>query len=506
MQLIVEIAMKHFGGNQMNLMNQIKGILTLTFALSALVSCSNDNRALRNLTSDDAIALRSELAASNAIMITDENGQAISGAEILIGHSVNSPFPNNIVVSDSKGIISIPTAWTQELPVTILKDGYIKTSYLKQKPEGQIFEVRRKQTPNVRQEVKGSISGFGNLPNDGFIDFGLAISSLDNTSALNFDITQLISEEYDTISVMGQQLDIPTNIFVPKQKESYGFIPLTVEKAFYRLFFGFTGTYKVQANLGKFDFKKVADKLKAGKSYFEVVNDFTFSAIGTKAVNVNQQNVSLDIIANQKKLAPKVSFSMPAPQKGMLFGVTMYEEEGRLHPTDIKLREGTAPQTLLLPETSSRGSVLFVHADKVQVTKDIAALSPSMSTALVDSQQVSQGFILDRIEAPTVTPNGMKLSKPNLKGSLKGFATYAALSDIQRDEFKRFSLDRADVVWEVYSPGWVDEINLPEVSSVRAGQRWQVVFYGVDSAQNKKFNGPKTLNQATHAVHNAVNF
>ena len=464
--------------------------------LAVLGACSNNGNdgAQYDFSSNH---LQEELANRNSMRVIDDGGTAIAGAQIHIGNSVTT--------SDSNGVFQVPANWNQELPVTIIKDGFIKTSYLKQLPEGQTFEVHRKKT-TVTQTVKGSISGFGNLPNDGFIDFGLAITSLDNTGALNFDITQLISEQYDTISVMGQQLDIPTNIFVPKQKESYGLIPLTVEKAFYRLFYDFTGTYKVQANLGKFDFKKVADKLKAGKSYFEVVNDFTFSSLGTKSVLVNQPNVALDVVGNQKKLAPKVSFANPAPAKGMLFGITMAEEEGKLLPSDIKLREGTTPQKLSLPETATRGTVLLVHADKVQVNKDVAALSPSMSTALVDSQKLDQGVILDRIEAPTMTNTGMKLSKPNLKGNLKGFATYAALSDIKRDEFKRFTRDRADVLWEVYSPGWVDSIELPEVNNVRVSQRWQVVFYGIDSAENKQFNGPKTLNQATHAVHNAVNF
>lgn len=471
-------------------MLSIGWILALVF----ITSCS-DVHQINVFDESNVQRIQSELRERGFIKVINDAGLAIENAAVLIGSFETT--------TDSQGNAKVPNGWNHPLPVTIFKEGHIKTSYLQQVPQGQIFEIKRSKTI-VRHEVKGSISGFGNLPNDGFIDFGLAITSLDYISALNFDITQLISEEYDTISVMGQKLDIPANIFVPKQKESYGIIPLTVEKAFYRLFYDFMGTYSVQASLGKFDFKKVANKLQNGKSYFEVVNDFEFSHLGTKTLVVNSQNVKFDMAANQRKLTPKVNFTRKAPPTGMLFGISMFEENGKLIPNDIKLREGTAPQKLALPEDVQEGKILLVHADKVQVTKDIATLSSSMSTAIINSQNEDQGFILDRIEAPTLTEKGIKLNKPVLKGNLKGFATYAALSDTTREEFKRFSLERADISWEIYSPGWVEMIDLPEISNVRSNQRWEVVFYGLDS--NKKFNGPRTLGHATHAVHNAINF
>lgn len=463
--------------------------------LALLAACSNNNQP--NHQKDRPQSFNpTELQARDQAVVLDDSGSPIANAAVHIGQIT--------VTTDANGVFNVPPSWTQEQPVTILKDGYIKTTYLKQKPQGQIFEIRPRKT-TVRNEVKGVITGFGALPSDGFIDFGLSMASLDAQNALNFDISQLISEENDTINVMGQELDIPTNVFLPKQKESYSFVPVTVEKAFYRLFFDFKGTYKVQTNRGKFDFKKVADKLKGGKSFFEVVNDFEFLSIGTKTVNVNQQNVTLDMDASQKKLTPKVPFAMTPPATGMLFGVTMLEEDGRLLPLDIKLREGKA-QKLSLTDTATRCTVLLVNAEKVQVTKDVAGLSSSMSTALIDSQKIDQGFLLERVAPPEITTTGMKLSKPALKGNLKGFATYAALSDIKTDRFDNFVLERADVTWEIYSPEWVDTIELPEVNDVRVNQRWQVVFYGIDSTHNKQFNGPKTLNQATHAVHNSVNF
>lgn len=486
-------------------MGEIMKIVKWIFVLALAAGCSNNS----HQSHQDAVkdqqdaALRTELVERNAILVRDESGAPLASAEVLIGPSENSPFQGNVVTTNAKGEFAVPAGWTQELPVTIFKNGFIRTSYLKQTPAGQIFEVRHRKV-KVRHEVKGSITGFGALPSDGFIDFGLALPSLSASEALNFDITQLISEQYDTISVMGQELDIPTNIYVPKQKESYSFIPVTVEKAFYRMFFDYLGAFKVQANRGKFDLKKVADKLKAGKSYFEVVNDFEFLALGSKNVTITP-NMALDLDANQLKLTPKVDFTSAIPAKGMLFGVSMHEQDGKYLPSDIKLREAKA-QKLSLPETAARGTILLVNADKEQVNKDEAKLSNSMATALVDSQKLSQGYLLERVAAPTMTSSGMKLSKPSLKGNVKGFATYAALSDVTTERLQTFNLERADISWEIYSEGWIEEIDLPDVNSVRANQRWQVVFYGVDSVDNKKFNGPKTLNQATHAVHNAVQF
>ena len=468
------------------------------FVLAPLLFVLGCSNGLENgqIVWNDPQELQGFLLERNSSVVMDEFGNSVPSATVAIG--------NQVVTTDQNGVFKLPTNWTEELPVTISKDGYVKTTYLKQLPKNQIFEVKlRKST--VRHEVKGSVTGFGNLPSDGFIDFALSITSLEPQNALNFDIAQLISEENDIISVMGQELAIPTNVFLPKQKESYSFIPVTVEKAFYRLFYDFQGTYKVQTNRGKFDFKKVSEKLKSGKSFFEVVNDFEFLSLGTGVAVVNQQNVTLNLDGSQRKLSPKIAFQNQLPKEGMLFGIAMSEEDGKLLPSDIKLKENKN-QLLALPDGAQKSSVLLVHAEKEQVNKDVAKLSSSMSTALVDSTVAAQGFVLDRISAPEITNTGMKLSKPNLKGNLKGFATYAALSDVKVDEFKRFNVERADITWEIYSPGWIDTIDLPEVNAVRASQQWHVVFYGIDSANNKQFNGPKTLNQATHAVHNAVKF
>lgn len=484
-----------------DLVKNIKWILVLVLA----VACSKNEQLVSTADRENPDQeLQAELAERNSIIVRDEGGNPVANAKILIGHEPNVPFQNNIVTTGSNGEVSVPAGWNQELPITISKDGFVRTSYLKQIPEGQIFDIRHRKSSS-KHTVKGSATGFGSLPSDGFIDFALSISTLDNQSALNFDITQLISEETDAVNVMGQTLDIPTNVFVPKQKENYSFIPVTIEKAFYRLFYGAYGTYKIQSNRGKFDFKKVADKLKGGKSFFEVVNDFEFLSMGTKNVLVNQSNVALDIDSNQKKLTPKIPFTSPVPTSGMLFGVTMVEEDQRLLPADIKLRENKA-QTLAFPESTSKGKILLVYADKVQVKKDEAKLSDSMSTALVDSQKLNDGFLLERVAAPTLTSTGMKLSKPTAKGNLKGYATYAGLSEIKQTKFETFNLERADVSWEIYSPGWIEEIDLPNVNAIRANQNWHVVFYGIDSSSNKEFNGPRTLNQATHAVHNSLQF
>jgi hypothetical protein len=466
------------------LMSLLKWILPILL----LAACSKNNQ----FADQAPYHSPTELRERNQVAVTDDYGTPVPNAEVHIGLLK--------LTTDESGLLNVPAAWTQEQPVTILKTGFVKTSYLKQKPQGQSFEIHHAKSV-VRNEVKGSITGFGALPADGFIDFGLSMTSLNPITALNFDITQIISQENDTVSVMGQELNIPTNVFVPKQKENYSFLPVTIEKAFYRLFYDFQGVFKVQTNRGKFDFKKVADKLKAGKSFFEVVNDFEFLSMGTASVNVNQQNVAFDMDANQKRLVSKVPFNLALPQAGMLFGVTLLEENGRLYPADIKLREGQS-QMLALPDSVTRGMVLLVNADKVQESKQIAGLSSSMSTALVDSEKISEGFLLDRIPAPEITSAGIKLAKPNLKGNLKGFATYAALSTVKTDK----DIERTDVTWEIYSPGWVDTIELPDVTDSRSSQRWQIAFYGMDASKNKQFNGPKSLGQATHAVFNAVNF
>src|SRR5690606_11826396 len=133
--------------------------------------------------------------------VLDREGMPVSGAQVFIG--------NDVTTTDSSGVFKIPANWKSPQAVTIQKNGFVKTTYLGQMPKGQTYTIKTR-TPAQRIEVKGEISGFGNLPKDGYIDFGLAISSVEPQTALNFNISQIISNESDTVSIMGQELDIPT--------------------------------------------------------------------------------------------------------------------------------------------------------------------------------------------------------------------------------------------------------------------------------------------------------
>ncbi len=470
-------------------MKKIKWILVLT-AVIAMGACSKNDP-----SSDKFINSPEELLERNEAAVLDTDGMPIFEATVHIG--------NQVVTTNSSGVFRIPSNWKSPQPVTIEKAGYVKTTYLEQMPQGQVYTIKTR-TPAERIEVKGSISGFGNLPRDGYIDFGLAVATLEPKSALNFNISQIISDESDTVSVLGQKLDIPTNVFVPKQRESYGFISVTIEKAFYRLFYDFPGTYTAQATLGRFEFKKVADKLKGGQSFFEVVNDFELNSVGTASFVISKPNEALNIQANTTKLIPAVDFITPMPKSGLLFGLTMIEKGTMLQPSDIKVRENKK-QMLLLPENIKTSKILLVNADKI-TNKDSSELSESITTTLVDSTNLPSAVLLDRVQAPKLANNALQLDVPKATPNVRAFATYVALSNVSKHRQNNVLVQSSDTEWEIYSAGWIDSIDLPEITNVHPSQRWQVGFYGIDSHKQTEFTDAQSLNEATHAVHNAVHF
>jgi hypothetical protein len=97
------------------------------------------------------------------------------------------------------------------------------------------------------------------------------IPVLSRTDVFNFDINTVISNEVDTITLLGQSVDIPANVSLPEQRETYIF-PITLKKPEYRLNFSSIGAKKVMALRGQFQLKPVVDELRSTKDFIGIIN------------------------------------------------------------------------------------------------------------------------------------------------------------------------------------------------------------------------------------------
>lgn len=267
-----------------------------TVLLSSACTKKDNQSAITNQGSggDPAfIAVNSTAPETNTIQFLDEGRQPLVGAKILIGYDANDPFNGNELVTDTSGLVNIPSDWKAALPVTVVSAGNVRTTYDSVPPTTTTLQVSAAEGEG-NLEVKGNTTDFGNLPRDGMVDFGLVIPGFTQKKLLHFDISAVVSPSVDTIRVAGQKLEIPSNLTLPSQTESY-IIPIKLNKPRYRTYVRQEGQHKFFALHGKFPFKKVIDDVRGGKSVFEVVNHFEFLSGGMTEVGVNKSGGRADM-------------------------------------------------------------------------------------------------------------------------------------------------------------------------------------------------------------------
>ncbi len=82
---------------------------------------------------------------------------------------------------------------------------------------------------NAPQKYQGVVNGFGELRNDDVLDLAIVFPSLTQEQILSFDFTSLLAPN-EKMSAGPIDTDVPGNTYVPRQRESYGWFPLTIVK------------------------------------------------------------------------------------------------------------------------------------------------------------------------------------------------------------------------------------------------------------------------------------
>ncbi len=432
----------------------------------------------------------------NVIRVVDDMTRPVAQAQIKIN--------GESYTTDDQGVLPVPEKWKDQSDILIQKEGFISAAYLAQKVQGHLFEIH-KLPLETQNTVRGTSLGFGPLPNDSFIDFALNTKNFSTKDLLNFDISQIISPVSDDISIMGRTLRIPTNVYLPKQEESYLFFSFTIAKEFFRLFYNDTGTFRIHSNRGKFNFKDVKNKLEAGKSFFEVVNDFQFLSLGEQTVSVVNGETKAEINSSQKTLNDAIDFVATNNTRSSLFGISLFKENEDLHFCDIKLYEANKKQKLSLPKGVTDRYILLVLADKHKTIPTL--LDDSISTAITPVNNQNSLALMDRIPTPTLSGTTLHTQLPIIRDTSRAFATTLTLS---RRVIKNAAGSSETYIptLEVYAENWIQDFNYANLANLNNQEphRWDVSFFAVDSQNEKSFNGPSTLNQATHVVHNALNF
>ncbi|MCB0356308.1 MAG: carboxypeptidase regulatory-like domain-containing protein [Bdellovibrionales bacterium] len=518
----------------------------ITFLALALISCSEDKDKdkggdkefhISSFQPDDGLIDWDVDAQNQGLRIVDEEGQPIAGASVLLGNEIDSPFKGNQILSDEDGYVAIPKSWTTDLPVTIEAPGYIRMTYTRVEPADQDLQLHKQEGKDFI-EVKGITTDYGRLRSDGYIDFSLIIPAFTQRSMINFDISSVISPVSDTISVAGQKFDLPSNISLPHQRESY-IIPITFEKPEYRAFIRNPGFYKMFATHGRFPFKNVVDELRAGSSIFEVINMFDFKGGGQKDLQINKSVDKQDISIRQIAFDQSVQVKAPTFNNDLeMISLALVNQGGYFYPADLKRVKPGQEMTLKYPASATDSYLLsaLVHKDAVPAnSKDkfsqeeiidlrsfftlpsyemnplnnsriqTAGLSLSLSFEKGDNNDPVS--FIDFVDAPIINGNTMTLDVPQIHGEISPMATYVTFSEVETLGTGKVQSEKKTRIWEFIAGGWQQQIQIPQLNidtDANKSYRWEVLFLG------RKGNSPATggylLDGITHVSRSSYNF
>jgi hypothetical protein len=491
-------------------------VLAVSCALT-LVACSDNNSKTVDFKSEN---LRAENVAAQGLQVVNVNGDPVAFADVLIGPEPNVPFKGNMVKTDANGMIPDVPAWTKAESVTVESADFVRTTFLNVTPSARQLQLHTADSPNLF-EVKGKTDGFGRLRRDGNVDFGLVIPAMTKENLIGFDLTDIISPEVDTIRVAIRDVDLPSNLTLPKQRETY-IVPITFNKPAYRSYLKRKGFTRMVAAHGRFPLKKVVDAFQDEKPIFDIVNEFEFIQSGAIDFDIEKNVAGKDIKVDQLKFDAKTSIQAPNfSSSSVMLSLALVDQSGYLTPSDLKKVDPGKSAELKIPSQNADNYILSVLSPSADLTlregedRKISSNGQDeskfgqLSLVLQDSTPGQTPNFIPLVDEPTIQGNVITLTSPTSPAGIEPIGTYIVLSEVTSVPNSSFNSEIKVRLWELFSPEWEDQIELPKVTINRdpaKKYRWEVLYLG--KGQNKvnggNANGTYQLNDVTHVSRNAV--
>lgn len=441
------------------------------------------------------------------IRILNQYGEPVAGAQILIGQAPGQPFRDNFVTTNSAGAAAVSSAWNRPASVTVDARGYVRQTLLNQAPGNIVLKMTALPLA-PRAELRGLVTQLPVVDKDKLIDFALAMPAVTKADLLNFDFGQVISPYTDTLSAAGQTSEIPSNVSIPKQKENYSIISVTLDKPVYRLKVAALGNRKFVAARGRFVFKDVVSELRKGKPFHELINSFSILGGGLRDATLVGAVTNLDLPGTEMTFNSQIAVRTAAAQADEVQMVLAASEmSGVMVPTDVKRAEHGQPLNL---QSMSGHPAFIVNVIKKQ--SEMMSSTPGadrMSASLLPYSATASPRLLPLIANPTITTAGnyvISLPAAPTTAGINPTATSAAISDLVETQDGAKKVVIAVKRWEVIGAGWTQQIALPQWpldGDLR--RRVEVNYIGSASSASTDIDD-RLINNATHVTHASADF
>lgn len=475
-----------------------------------LIACTQQEQNYLLKKSADMNNILLEASSANIITIKSVENQPIAGAQILVGTALNLPFAGNLLTTNSAGQAWVPVGWDQSLPITVQAPGYVRTTYMQQEPGNVTINLHHRIDNPVYIEVKGLIQDLPVKNGDDQFDSGIVIPAFSKLDMFSFNIDKIISPQSDRISVFGQNVEIPSNLSLPKQNEWYSIANVVLDKPAFRTYFPNQGIQRVVSLRTRVPFSDIVSSLRAGKSFLDVINKIKLNGAGVRDLNIQGNSVQLNLPTSELNFTEQKNITSPSLANDETFlAVGLSNQSGLMIPTDIKTVSTGRTQTLnLLPNSDQRYLAVLKKTSELKGPNN-----DRISAALLAFGNQNSPKLLALIEAPRVL-NLQEIQLPPLNpiNGVYPLATYAVISsqvDVQQGPAKT---QITAPKWEIYSANWISSLSLPQwpeqgpnMINQGVNTRFEVTFVGSQTASQTPL-GPAMIEAATHVTHSSTFF
>ena len=129
------------------------------------------------------------------------------------------------------------------------------------------------------QKYQGVVSGFGDLRNDDVMDLAAVFPSLTDEQILSFDFGSIMAPN-EKMSAGPASADVPGNTFVPRQRESYGWFPVTLKKERFTVMLEPGARNELFTMSFRAPFNETVDKARAKAPKNEILKLIQFDNLG----------------------------------------------------------------------------------------------------------------------------------------------------------------------------------------------------------------------------------
>ncbi len=351
---------------------------------------------------------------------------------------------------------------------------------------------------------------------NGNVDFSLVMPTLSKSSIVDFNLNEIISPVSRSIRVSLINIELPTNLSLPKQKEKYKGLSFRLNNPDFTVFLSEKKDYTLSALHGSFDVKTVIGKVRDGQPIFNLINDFKFLGGGQLAIDVNNksndQNISIlgfEVGGSSSITAPQYDSS-----QYVMYGLSLESNsDGRLNPTDIKFIKPKETFVLATDQTGAKPSFALsvltekikAHADPTGDSSLYEASFNKMSLSIMPMTTNNSPVLMDIIPTPIISGDKLILNPPKAIPGITPLGMIVELVQARKFKNGKIISEFKTSLWKTSPSIWASNIDLPDFELPDDPQlelRLEVSYVATADPNVNTSSATLNLNDFTHVSKN----